>query len=246
MKRETLKICGIPALTWGGPSQKLLLYVHGQGGNKEEAAVLCDIFCRSGWQILSIDLPEHGDRADEKNAFNPWCVIPELKAVMEYIKCRWNHISLFANSIGAWFSMSSFGNENLEMCLFVSPVLDMKQLISKMMIWANVSEKRLEQERIISTSFGQTLSWDYWKYVLDNPIKNWEADTFILYGESDNLVDRNTVEQFSHQFGCTLTVMQDGEHWFHTEQQLAFMLEWAKKALETASAQNHTPALTPC
>lgn len=27
----------IPALLWGNPSQKIFIYIHGQGGNKEEA-----------------------------------------------------------------------------------------------------------------------------------------------------------------------------------------------------------------
>ncbi|WP_235673508.1 hypothetical protein [Clostridioides difficile] len=43
---------------------------------------------------------------------------------------------------------------------FVSPILDMQQLISNMMLWANVSEEQLKHELIIPTSFGHTLSWN--------------------------------------------------------------------------------------
>lgn len=228
----TLQIHGVPSIIYGTPSRKLFLYIHGQGGYKEEAEMFANIACRYGWQVLSVDLPKHGDRKDEINTFDPWHIVPELCTIMEYAKLRWGNISLFANSIGAWFSMLSFGNEKLKKCLFVSPVLDMKQLITKMMVWANVSEIRLKKELIIPTSFGQTLSWEYWKYTLSHPITNWTAPTRILYGENDSLIDRDTVEQFSIKYRCKLTVMEKGEHWFHTEQQLAVMREWVREELD--------------
>jgi len=66
---------------------------------------------------LSIDLPEHGERKRGADSFDPWHVVPELLSVMEYIEGQWTHISLFANSIGAWFSMLGFENEPLEKSL---------------------------------------------------------------------------------------------------------------------------------
>lgn len=74
---------------------------------------------------------------------------------MEYAKSKWKHISLFKNSIGAWFSMLAYENDLLENCFFVSSVIDMKKLISKMMNWANISESKLKQEQIITTDFGK-------------------------------------------------------------------------------------------
>lgn len=233
MKRRIIQIQGIPAIIWGTSSKRLYLYIHGQGGCKEEAEVFANIACRHGWQALSIDLPEHGDRKSESDSFDPWHIIPELSAVMEYAKCRWGHISLFASSIGAWFSMLSFGNEQIKNCLFVSPVLDMKQFISNMMNWANVSEARLKQELFIPTSFGQTLSWEYWEYALNHPITKWKAPTQILYGGNDNLIEHDIVERFTHKFNCDLTVMENGEHWFHTEQQIDVLCRWAEKGLES-------------
>lgn len=227
MNKSNIDINGMSAILWGNPSQRLFLYIHGQGGNKEEAAILSKIVCQRGFQVLSIDLPEHGQRKDKVDVlFEPWHIVPELKMVMNYAKEHWKSISLYASSIGAWFSMLSFDNEPLEQCLFLSPVVDMKQLISKMMKWANVSEAQLQQELIIPTDFGQTLSWEYWKYVLEHPITKWKFPTQILYGENDNLIDRNSIESFTHQFKCKLTIMKNGEHWFHTEKQLEALDNW--------------------
>ena len=158
MKIEPITIHHIPALLWGASGDGVYLYIHGKSGYKEEAEAFAKIACAKGWQVLSIDLPEHGARKEEPG-FTPWDVMPELTAVMAYVTARWRRISLRATSIGAWFSMLSFADVPFESCLFVSPVLDMAQLIQTMMQWAGVSEDALEREKIISTEFGETLSW---------------------------------------------------------------------------------------
>lgn len=230
MKIEKMKIGKTPALLWGEASKKLYLYIHGQDGNKEEAEAFSQIVCKDGWQVLSLDLPEHGERHNETNAFYPWCVVPELEQVMNYANLNWDETALFANSIGAYFSLLSFAEAPLKQCLFVSPVLDMKQLINDMMMWADVTEERLKNEKNIPTTFGQTLMWDYYAYAKEHPILNWEIPTHILYGENDNLTSVDTVNRFVQKFNCHLTVMENGEHWFHTPNQLTFLYNWVEKA----------------
>ena len=183
MQIQSILLENIPAILWGNTSNRLYLYIHGQDGNKEEAATFAEIVCRKGWQVLSIDLPGHGERRAEINSFNPWHIIPELHSIEKFINTRWKRQALFANSIGAWFSLLCFENKRFEQSLFVSPVLDMKLLISKMMNWANVTEEQLERAKLIPTSFGQDLSWEYWQYVLEHPVVKWGTPTKILYGE---------------------------------------------------------------
>lgn len=232
MEKKNFKINGIPAILFGPKSSKLYLYIHGQGGSKEEAEAFAGIVCHYSWQVLSVDLPEHGERKNETDSFDPWHVVPELSSVIEYAKCRWTHISLLANSIGAWFSMLSFENEQLEESLFISPILDMTQLISNMMLQANVSEEKLKKEDIIHASFGQTLSWKYLTYAKQHPITKWKAPTKILYGGNDILTEYCVLEKFVHKFNCELTIMKNGEHWFHTPEQLDFLYNWEKVSLQ--------------
>lgn len=231
MEQERIQIHGVPALLWGPAADKLYLYLHGQGGSKEEAALFAALAVPRGWQVLSVDLPEHGERRGERDAFDPWHVVPELRSVMEYAKSGWPNIALFANSIGAWFGMLSFRDEGLTNCLFVSPVVDMARLIADMMTWANVSEERLEREGKIPTNFGQTLSWDYLQYARQHPVTKWAPPTEILYGERDDLTELEVIRTFSHRFRCGLTVMPGGEHWFHTPEQLYFLREWVSAHL---------------
>lgn len=63
--------------------------------------------------MLAIDLPEHGARQGEKNRFNPWTVVPELKTVFAYMKHRWSEIGVCAHSIGTHFSMLALDGEAL-------------------------------------------------------------------------------------------------------------------------------------
>ena len=79
---------------------------------------------------------------------------------------------------------------------------------------------------MIPTDFGQTLSWEYFTWVLKHPIERWEAPTNILYGEKDHLMDQDQIEKFAQKYSATLTIMEDGEHWFHTPEQMAFMEQW--------------------
>ena len=94
-----------------------------------------------------------------------------------------------------------------------------------MMHRANVTEERLRAEGVIATDFGEDLSWDYLRYVRDHPIR-WTAPTEILYGSRDHLTGYEMITAFAEALGARLTVMEGGEHWFHTAQQMRFLDDW--------------------
>ena len=226
MKESQFEIQHIPAVLYGEDSDRVYLFVHGKCGHKEEAAAFAEVVCPQGWQVLSIDLPEHGSRKGETDTFDPWHAVPELQALLAYAKAHWSRIALRANSIGAWFSMLAFQDEPLEKSLFVSPVLDMTALIRQMMGWAGVTEAELESKETIATDFGETLSWQYFQFAKAHPIERWSCPTAILYAGQDHLTPRQIVDGFVERFRCALTVMEDGEHWFHTPEQLAVLRRW--------------------
>ncbi|MEL7656754.1 MAG: alpha/beta hydrolase, partial [Bacillota bacterium] len=62
---EIFEIQGIPVIVYGEPSEKVFLFIHGKNGYKEEADPFAAIACRKGYQVLSFDLPEHGERRNE-------------------------------------------------------------------------------------------------------------------------------------------------------------------------------------
>lgn len=139
-------------------------------------------------------------------------------------------IYVLANSIGAYFAMHTLQDCEIEKAFFISPILDMERLILDMMSWADVSEEDLCEKGEIVTDFGETLSWEFLCFVRENPI-TWNVPTEILYAGDDNLVPRQTVDGFAGSHNARLTVMENGEHWFHTEEQLGFLDAWMKRAM---------------
>ena len=99
------------------------------------------------------------------------------------------------------------------------------------MLWADVTKEELQMKKEIPTNFGEILSWEYYCYVKENPII-WEIPTYILYGEKDNLTSYETISDFANRIHEKLTVMKNGEHWFHTEEQIQFLDNWIKNNTE--------------
>jgi esterase/lipase len=232
LRANYFKLHELPALLLGERAEKLFLFVHGQGGNKEEARAFAEVACPLGWQVLAIDLPGHGTRVEGPAAFDPWHAVPELRQVMQYAKENWRRIAVRATSIGCYFSLLAFSGEALERCLFLSPLVDMERMIEQLMCRAGVSEERLAQEGQIATSWGQTLSWEYLCYVRRHRIERWTAPTFILRAKGDEVIDEDTVVHFSRCFGCKLVITDGGEHWFHTPEELSVLRQWEAAALQ--------------
>ena len=229
MLQETKVIGGIKVNIYGEKSDKVYFFIHGQYGNKEEAAAFASLAEPKGWQVLSMDLPGHGERQDEGYALYPWVVAPDLKKIWNSMGLHWEHVAIRANSIGAWFCLKFFQFKRMEKCLFVSPVLDMEQLILKMMKEAGVSEQRLQGEKFIKLDEANVLSWEFLHCVRSFNIRNWPVETHILYGAKDTMLDNNTFTAFAKRFNCALAVMEEGEHWFHTPEQLALLQAWEQK-----------------
>ena len=198
--------------------KKTIIYIHGKGGSSFEINQYKESCL--GFDMVGIDY----------NEYLPWIVEKQIKSVYEKVEKTYDEIYILANSIGAYFAMHSLQKVNIKKALFISPILDMEQLILNMMNLANVSEETLCEKKEISTDFGEILSWKYLCFVRENPIV-WNIPTEILYGEKDNLTSCETVDKFIKNHNAHLTVMENGEHWFHTEKQLIFLNNWLKQSL---------------
>lgn len=198
--------------------KKAIIYIHGKGGSSFEINQYKESCL--GFDMIGIDY----------NEYLPWIVEKQIKSVYKKVEKTYDEVYILANSIGAYFAMHSLQNVNIKKALFISPILHMEQLILNMMNWANVSEETLCEKKEITTDFGETLSWKYLCFVRENPII-WNIPTEILYGEKDNLTSRETVDKFIKNHNAHLTVMENGKHWFHTEEQLIFLNNWLKQSL---------------
>ena len=195
--------------------QNAVLYIHGKGGNAEEAAHYRPLF--PNCEVLGLDY----------KTCTPWETGKEIRTAVGSLKEQTDSIVLIANSIGAFFSMHAGLNGLVRTAFFISPIVDMEKLIENMMQQANVTEAQLAQSGVIQTPFGEPLSWDYLCYVRSHPV-DWAVPTHILYGENDALTPPETIRAFASRWGASLTVMPDGEHWFHTKEQMRFLDDWLR------------------
>lgn len=195
---------------------KAIVYIHGKGGSAAEAEHYKPLFEQS--DVIGFDYA----------AQSPWEAQEEFPAFFDPICGRYGSVAVIANSIGAFFAMNALHDRRIEMAFFISPVVDMEKLIADMMTWAGVTEGELQQKGEIKTAFGETLSWRYLCYVREHPVA-WTIPTHILYGGKDHLTSYETISAFADQSHATLTVMKNGEHWFHTEEQMAYLDGWIKQ-----------------
>ena len=195
--------------------KNVVIYIHGKYGTAKEAEYYKKFFNKA--DIIGF----------EYTSEYPWDFQKEFLNFIENIYTKYKKISIIANSIGAYFTMLSLTNKNIEKAFFISPIVDMEKLITDMMFLENITEKELYKKKKIKTSFGETLSWDYLTFVRKNPIE-WNVPTYILYGEKDNLTSYEMILNFTNKSKANLTIMKGGEHWFHTDEQMEFLNNWIK------------------
>ena len=193
-----------------------VVYVHGKDGLVQEAEHFKTLF--PDCEVIGFDYM----------ADNPWEAIPEFSTFFARLMPQYESIILIANSLGAYFSMESGIAPMIRKAFFISPIVDMEKLIQNMMSWKGVTEEELREQGVIPNEYGDDLSWEYLTYVREHPV-DWDVPTEILYGDQDNLTSLETMTGFAEKHHAVLTVMENGEHWFHTEEQMAFLDDWIRR-----------------
>ena len=196
-----------------------VIYVHGKDGSANEANHYKQFF-NEDYEVIGFDY---------KSKF-PWQAKEEFQKYFDFVVIKYNDILLIGNSIGAYFSMISLSGKQIKKAMFISPIVDMENVILNMMKWENVSEEELEDKKIINTSFGESLLWEYLSYVRKNSII-WDIPTSILYGEKDDITSLKAMNNFANKINADLTILENGEHWFHTEEQISFLDSWFEKSI---------------
>ncbi len=197
----------------------VVVYIHGKGGCAEEAEHYRKLF--PSCDVIGL----------EYRSSTPWDAGKELNEAIAELSARYGRIILIANSIGAYFSMNAGIEEYVSHAYFVSPIVDMEKLIMDMLVCAGTTEQDLRDRGIISTDFGEDLSWEYLCYVRKHTI-SWNVPTDILYGRGDSLTSIETISAFAKKHHANITIMEKGEHWFHTDEQMLFLDEWIRNRVD--------------
>lgn len=122
MKTEEIVVDGLSVVLFGQSRESVIIYVHGQGGCAREAEQVANVAKLSGYQIIAMDLPEHG-KCNDAAKFVPWDAVPEIARIAKYAASRWRRILVCGVSIGAWFSLYAFKDVCVDKYIFISPAV---------------------------------------------------------------------------------------------------------------------------
>ncbi len=223
-------ITDIPALLWGEGTRGVFIAVHGSMSSKTDMPIeiLATEATALGYQVLSFDLPGHGDRKSFSDKCKIKDCVADLNTIMRFARQKWESISLFAVSMGAYCSMLSYAAEPLRQALFLSPVVDMPELVTKMMGWFSVTKEQLQEEGEIVLPNGQYMFWDDYQYITANFVSKFKWPAEILYGAKDELCDLYTIEEFSRKLHCCLQIAPGAAHYFHTPEEMMIYRKWLR------------------
>ena len=129
---------------------KAVIYIHGKGGDAEEALHYKSLF--SDCDVIGLDY----------TAQFPWEAKEEFPLLFNSIYRNYKTVEIIANSIGAYFAINALSNQQIEKAYFISPIVDMERLIADMMIWANVNSRSLliaKEEDLIKNLNPKITGW---------------------------------------------------------------------------------------
>ena len=118
----------------------LIVYVHGKDGSAQEAEHYKSLFPKD--EVIGFDYRSQ----------TPWQAKKEFLAFFTEQRGRCEHLTLVANSIGAFFALSSLDETLVDRAYFISPIVDMENLICNMMQWSGVTEQELALTSIETVS----------------------------------------------------------------------------------------------
>ena len=222
---EELVLDGVPALRWGKPGGRAVIGVHGQFSNKHDPVMArCgDVIASWGDQLITFDLPAHGDRQDDK-AFTPMDASPEVRAFAQLARSQSTEVSLLANSIGAYFSLCDTPAGTFEHAWLVSPLLDLEYYIRDIMAEYSVTDERLEAQTVIDTPRG-VLERPYLRFVEEHPAQL-NAPSWIIRGDQDEMVPLDTLSRFVGAPGVELVQVEGGQHFLGQPPHIDTVVAW--------------------
>ena len=108
MVESHVLVAGIPAIFWGTDRPRRLIAVHGFGGSKgdETIRLLARRAVPLGWQVVSCDLPGHGNRRHPLCPFVPKRCVEDLRQFFSEVER--GETALFAQGAGAQWALMAY------------------------------------------------------------------------------------------------------------------------------------------
>jgi len=178
-----------------------VIAVHGFGGSKESAAIegLAARVCNNGLNVLTFDLPAHGERTEPCEELTASRCIRELLAVENYAKTLGGELYAFATSFGGMCMLQRIDKlaDSYRRIVFRVPAVNMAESLIKLtemttghfdMVYAieHGFRVKLGREYIIPCRYYENLRMMHCRRTSEA----WNSDRLLtIYAENDEIVD---------------------------------------------------------
>lgn len=193
-----------------------IIFIHGAKGNASEAKIYK--FLTNKYDVIGLDY-EDG---------NAWEVNKIISEEFEKIVSNYKHINVIANSIGAFYTFTYLTNFNIEKALFISPFVSMKEEVEEGLKYSKLTQEEFKEKKFIYNKDHTLISYDFYNFMENFQLK-WNKETFIIYGENDEMVPRKCIDEFVNKTKSNLFVYPNGKHYFYTLDELRFIKKYALK-----------------
>lgn len=208
---------------------KIAIAVHGFGSHKLSTTnlMLLRELPKKGIGVISFDFPNHGDHAEEGEAFRVKNCLDDLKSVENYVAAQFPGVEImyFASSFGAYITMLYLcrGRGNGTKAFFRSAAVNMPELFlnptpdevdsvrDKGYFLVEDCDRpiKLTQGFIDDMAANDLFEiFEKYKEIIDYS----EIRLKMIHGDCDESVDYEKAAEFANKFGIELVTVHGGDH----------------------------------
>lgn len=210
MNIEYIDIGGMPSKLYRAENASgTVLAVHGFAGSKESAAIerLASLVCSAGLNVLTYDLPAHGERTESADQLNAERCIGEMLTVEQYIKRNFGgKMYAFATSFGGMCLLFRLEQtvDSFERIVLRVPAVNMSTSLVKIASMTDRDfsmEKAREQGFVIRMAKEYRIPYRFYEQLLQchclRESEKWNDKRLLtIYAEHDELVDVADTKEF--------------------------------------------------
>lgn len=188
----------------GEKADRVVVALHGYMSNRRSDTIVnvAGVGAERGVAVLSFDMPEHGDRIDQKETLTVKHAVSDFRRVIAYAKDNVSEkISIFGTSLGAYFGLLAVkGNKAIDHVMLKSPALNppkiLENLTDSIAEWPEEREV-LNATRILLANMTYDENYSKDEYDVYHCYKDRVcAPIDIIHGSDDRLVTMEDVYSF--------------------------------------------------
>ncbi len=220
--------------------EKVLVMCHGFSGSKNSDTIkmMAEKLITLNIAVVALDLPCHGESQVAEDEFNLKNTVEDIYIVTMYASKLSKHVSIFATSIGAYFTLNLLQDNhfNYEKVILKSPAICMDEIFFNGGIITCTLEQ-LKERGSVYAGFGRQVKISYDTLIelkknrlLEKYNKNYNI--LILHAtEDDTAPIEDAVEFAEKKENVCIKKLVGGDHRLKTEEQRKWVYENTVKFL---------------